>query len=135
MKRICKTCSGEASFYGLCQRCRVIPVPPVKQRRRAAPGRRPAHPIANSRKWRRLAKSLLQDDPFCKRCQRMGKRRAATQVDHVLPARIFPDRMMDPDNTQNLCKPCHDVKSGGERRGFAYDYRRAVTYNLAEMAA
>ena len=132
MDRICKTCARKATYRGFCDACRQVPTAPLKQRRRLQSGRRPAHPVANTKAWRRLAKTLLQAEPYCKRCERMGHRRPATQVDHVLPARLFPEKAMDPDNTQTLCKRCHDFKSGGERRGLAYDYRRGVAYNLAE---
>lgn len=49
----------------------------------------------------------------------MGRVTAATVVDHIVPVREAPDRRLDPDNLQPLCKHCHDsLKAQQESRGY-----------------
>lgn len=59
--------------------------------------------------WQKRRKDYIQKHPFCCRC---GK--PTTDVDHIVPrSRGGSD---DERNLQPLCKPCHNAKTGRERR-------------------
>lgn len=71
--------------------------------------------------WRRLyrlpamkawARAVLLRDPVCVAC---GKA-LATEADHVLPVRDYPEKAFDLDNGQGLCKSCHSRKTLTEVR-------------------
>ena len=65
---------------------------------------------------------------LCVHCKRKGKRREATDLDHIIPFRGKHDpRRTDPYNRQPLCKACHEAKTVAERKG-EYD----VTTDLKE---
>lgn len=74
------------------------------------------------RKWRVTAKYVnarrwfLEDNPYCQYCLRDNVHRAATEMDHIIPAWQRPDLFWEESNWQGLCAPCHKVKSDAERR-------------------
>lgn len=49
----------------------------------------------------------LADEPLCRSCGRV-----ATVVDHIVPFAERPDLALDYENTQSLCRDCHNVKTG-----------------------
>ncbi|MFD1341459.1 HNH endonuclease [Litorisediminicola beolgyonensis] len=62
--------------------------------------------------WRKLRARHLANYPACVRC---GK--PATDVDHIIPRRLAPERRLDPTNLQSLCKSHHSgAKQREERR-------------------
>lgn len=63
-------------------------------------------------RWRAARKRYLRGHPLCLECQRNGRTRPATVVDHVLPHRGNEDLFWDQNNWQPLCKGCHDKKTG-----------------------
>lgn len=60
-------------------------------------------------KWQQLRKDYIRRHPYCCKCAA-----ATTDVDHIIPrAKGGSD---DERNLQPLCKRCHNVKTGRERR-------------------
>ena len=64
-----------------------------------------------------LRDRTLQREPFCRFCKARGRVTAATVADHITPHRGDLELFLDPDNTQGLCKPCHDGQKQREERG------------------
>lgn len=60
--------------------------------------------------WQRLRLSVLNREPFCRRCELNGRTTEATLVDHIVPIR-FGGARLDEANLQPLCVPCHVVKT------------------------
>ena len=71
--------------------------------------------VHNTRRWRRLRRSILAGEPLCRRCSAEGRTRAAEEVDHVVPIGRG-GAAWDPDNLQPLCRACHEAKSAREHR-------------------
>lgn len=66
-------------------------------------------PFLESKKWKRLRKSVLARDGYmCLYCKRFGKRIQADHVHHVLPREFYPEYRYTPWNLISLCKTCHD---------------------------
>ncbi len=65
------------------------------------------------RAWRRLARQVLREDPWCRHCKAKGKREPATLVDHIVPK---PKGSDDRANLQPLCRGCHARKTAAEQR-------------------
>lgn len=63
-------------------------------------------------KWRRESKAWLDRHPFCADCDRAGRIRLASLVDHIVPHRGNMKLFWDRGNWQSLCKTCHGVKTG-----------------------
>ncbi|MEM9765209.1 MAG: HNH endonuclease [Pseudomonadota bacterium] len=64
--------------------------------------------------WRKIRARHLQKHPFCVRCGA-----PATDVDHIIPRAIAPERRLDPTNLQSLCSTCHSSwKQREERRQY-----------------
>lgn len=70
-----------------------------------------------TKRWRRIRKEILGDDPMCVCPQCNGVGKPANVVDHIKPhrgdARLFWDR----DNMQPLNKQCHDSWKQREEGG------------------
>ncbi len=61
------------------------------------------------RKLQRLRDELFSRNPLCVECERQGRVTLATQRDHIKP--LGEGGEDTEDNTQGLCKPCHEAKS------------------------
>lgn len=60
----------------------------------------------NTYKLRKWAKACsLRDKNTCYMCDRVGR----TEVHHIYPKSIFPDKAYDLDNGISLCKMCHII--------------------------
>ena len=90
-----------------------------------------SHPTQSDRKWRKLSKDFLAENPNCASCAMAGKSTRATVTDHIFPWRKYPDRKYDRDNLQALCRPCHAVKTAYEKKGIFYDYVHRREYVIS----
>lgn len=86
--------------------------------------RRKSHDFYRSKRWRKVRKLFLQNNPFCVKCKESGKLVSAKVVDHI--QRVNPANPYDTQNgtwgeplmsknLQGLCSKCHDRKSAKER--------------------
>lgn len=67
--------------------------------------------------WRKIRALHLKRNPYCVCCGDW-----ATDVDHIVPRRIAPERRLDPSNLQSLCKQHHSgAKQREERRLYGKD--------------
>ncbi len=63
--------------------------------------------------WRRLRLAKLAADPICQiRTHCLGL--VATEVDHRIPIRQWPEGRLEWNNLQSTCKPCHAAKTRRE---------------------
>lgn len=76
----------------------------------------------NSR-WAKARLTFLARNPLCVFCQKEGRLRQATVVDHVIPHKGDRTLFWDSDNWQSLCQMHH---SGSKQRMEA----RRITYSL-----
>jgi 5-methylcytosine-specific restriction protein A len=68
------------------------------------------HRTLTGRPWRRLREQILQRDKYlCQHCQRAGRVREATEVDHKTP--LSKGGTDKPENLQSLCSSCHEAKT------------------------
>ncbi|ALG75158.1 hypothetical protein AL072_29920 [Azospirillum thiophilum] len=66
--------------------------------------------------WLDIRAWRLSVEPLCRMCSEHGLTVAATVVDHVKPHRGDRALFFNRENTQSLCKPCHDgPKQAAER--------------------
>ena len=70
-----------------------------------------------STEWRKLRQLKLQKNPMCEICFAEGRASEAVIVDHILPAREYPDRRLDIENLQSVCMSCHSRKTRREEKG------------------
>lgn len=62
------------------------------------------------RQWELLrAATLERDKHLCQPCLREGKLTPAREVDHIVPK--FEGGPDDLNNTQAICRPCHQAKT------------------------
>ncbi len=59
--------------------------------------------------WRKLRDARIAAEPLCRHCQARGLVTPAVEVDHILPRALGGKDEWD--NTQSLCKPCHQDKT------------------------
>jgi 5-methylcytosine-specific restriction enzyme A len=62
-------------------------------------------------RWRATRKRFLAIHPLCAECRRLGRVKAATVVDHIVPHKGSANLFWDESNWQALCKKCHDSKT------------------------
>lgn len=67
------------------------------------------HQRAMGRINQRLRRELFEEHPLCARCEAQGRVTLATIRDHVVA--FVNGGSETPENTQALCKPCHDDKT------------------------
>ena len=131
MATICRGCSRPATFKGLCDRCQRIPTArPASKPWRGK--RKRAYALSADTTWREMSKRFLEANIWCARCLLQDSKTLAKVSDHIIPVSHRPQLKHDPTNLQPLCKPCHSVKTGAERRGIAYDYMRRVQYRIGK---
>lgn len=70
-----------------------------------------AHERGYDSRWREARREHLRVHPLCEECQRAGRIRAATAVDHIIPHRGDKRLFWDRSNWQSLCDTCHGRKT------------------------
>ena len=69
--------------------------------------------------WQDLRLWRLTVEPLCRMCAEHGQDTPASVVDHIIAHKGDMVLFLLSDNTQSLCKPCHDRhKQRAERAGF-----------------
>ena len=71
----------------------------------------------HSATWKKLRKLILARDPLCVICLAAGQVTEATQVDHIVPRRIAPDRSYDSTNLRSICASCHSRRTRQDQLG------------------
>lgn len=66
--------------------------------------------------WPEVRANHLATHPLCVHCLAATLITAATEVDHRIPHNGNRELLLDPENLQSLCKPCHTTKTQSERR-------------------
>jgi len=65
--------------------------------------------------WKITRKMVLDNEPLCRHCRKVGKLTPATEVDHIVPLiSVGSKGATDPANLQPLCKKCHSTKTALE---------------------
>ena len=65
--------------------------------------------------WMKIrARILRRDKGLCQECQRNGRLREATQVDHITP--LHRGGQDNDANLEAICANCHDAKTSSEMR-------------------
>lgn len=79
------------------------------------------HKLYNSKYWKELRATQLLLQPYCQECAKLGVRRRATDVDHIIPHRGNIELFNDIDNLQSLCHSCHSIKTMQEKKDLSAD--------------
>ncbi len=95
----------------MCSTCGAAKRKREDTARHDAPGRR----ITVSTTMAKASKGYLRHHPLCVKCYADGALVPSTVTDHIVPHRGNQKLAWDTGNWQALCKPCHDVKTAGER--------------------
>lgn len=117
--RICKLCNSRATENGYCERHKSS----INDSQHCYDSYRADDPIRalyrgkNLKKWQRVRHQVLKRDILCKMCGH----EAATEVDHILSARVIVDNFgidefYNVDRLQGLCHDCHNKKTRIETR-------------------
>lgn len=80
--------------------------------------RETAHERGYTARWRKARDGWLRSYPLCVHCERDGRVRAATDVDHIVPHKGDMVLFWDNTNWQSLCHSCHSLKTATEDGGF-----------------
>ncbi len=76
--------------------------------------------LYNLAAWVVLRKWRLSTEPLCRMCATQGRTTEATVCDHIEPHKGDIRLFLNGENTQSLCKTCHDgAKHREEIRGYA----------------
>jgi len=111
---ICRSCNSRATAGGYCDRHQHTKREQdhLYDRYRADD---PVRALYRCKRWLRVRQVVLRRDALCVSCGH----RAATDVDHILSARIVLDNwgrdaFYDVDRLQGLCHKCHSQKTAVE---------------------
>lgn len=69
-------------------------------------------------KWQQARAGYLARHPLCAECERQGRVKVATDLDHITPHKLDMVLFWDRDNWQGLCHACHSTKTAKEDGGF-----------------
>jgi len=102
----------------------------VQTGQKYCPRHKPFHPEETrsagkrgyGREWQKARRVYLASHPLCVICQKEGRYRKATVVDHIIPHRGDEQLFWDQGNWQALCKMHHDLKTGNEDSRPTYKY-------------
>lgn len=67
-------------------------------------------------KWQQARIGYLRNHPLCVYCEREGRIKAASLVDHKIPHRGNMKLFWDSDNWAALCSHCHNTTKAAEER-------------------
>lgn len=71
-----------------------------------------------TKQWQSIRAMRIANEPWCRYCLEIRKLTPTHAIDHIVPVKERPDLALDYDNTQGLCKHCHDsVKRREELAG------------------
>lgn len=71
----------------------------------------------HSASWKRVRDLIrIRDNGLCVECLNDKRITVGTIVDHIIPIKQNWNKRLDEDNLQLLCQPCHNKKTGTERR-------------------
>jgi 5-methylcytosine-specific restriction protein A len=103
----CPSFAIPGSKHGRCRAHTTDTYRRIEQRRGTAKAR------GYDEGWKRLAKAIKRDQPFCVQCKAAGVVQLAQEVDHVVPLAHGGARL-DRANLQPLCRECHADKTANE---------------------
>lgn len=92
--------------------------PEVERKRdeaREESGRNARQQFYHSAAWRRLAESVIAQEPTCRMCKERGEVALSECVDHIEPLARRPDLALERENLQGLCNSCHARKTRREQ--------------------
>jgi 5-methylcytosine-specific restriction protein A len=89
-----------------------------KQTKSAEYEQRPERRLMKSRRYREARELFLAEHPLCSECERQGRTRAATVLDHREPHGGDYEKFWDQSNWQSLCQSCHSIKTNERNGGF-----------------
>ena len=70
-----------------------------------------------SDEWLKFSTDFLRASPWCWGCASIGVSTRASLLDHIIPMTDAPERLLNTNGVQPLCRPCHDqAKRELERR-------------------
>ena len=79
------------------------------------------YPHLYGRRWQKLRRQYLAENPLCEWCEQEGKIHPAEELDHIEKHNGDPVKFYDLDNLQGLCKYHHrTVKARIERSGVVH---------------
>ncbi len=67
--------------------------------------------VYHTQDWKDLRKEALQIQPLCECCLAENRVNEATQVDHIVPISVAPEKAFDIDNLWPLCASHHAKKT------------------------
>ena len=117
MKKICSQAGCKAIVSDGGYRCPKHPPKPVKINRKA----RYSHHyhegknIYYTNRWKRIRKVVLDAEPLCTHCKKLGIFRPAKIVDHIKEV-VDGGDLFDIDNLEGLCFSHHNTKTAREKK-------------------
>lgn len=67
--------------------------------------------------WDALSKAWRFEHPLCAPCEREGRVTVAEMVDHIVPVKQAPERLLDRSNLESMCLEHHARKSAIDGSG------------------
>jgi 5-methylcytosine-specific restriction protein A len=71
--------------------------------------RKPPTERIRGRALQTIRRRYLAENPLCVHCEKQGRSRIATEVDHIEP--LYKGGSESDDNRQGLCMSCHEAKT------------------------
>jgi len=79
---------------------------------------KPWKKLYSTKRWQSLRSYRLNKEPLCRYCLERGKLNPAEVIDHIRPHKGNEELFYSYENTQSLCKRCHDsAKQSEENKG------------------
>ncbi len=87
---------------------------------------KPSAPSPYTYQWQQARLRFLREHPLCVMCERDGRAKGASVVDHRVPHKGDPVLFWDESNWQSLCKTHHDSEKQSEEKSG----RRITGYDI-----
>jgi 5-methylcytosine-specific restriction protein A len=76
--------------------------------------------VYNTRRWKRLRRLKLQNNPICEKCWERGRVTPTEEIHHIVPFAQDMELAYDYDNLIALCIECHKEMHKHIRDGIEY---------------
>ena len=102
-------CRGFSTGNGYCKEHQYIHLEKMAVRQKRVDDKRgQSQDRGYDWQWRKVRRLKFLSNPLCEWCESKGIIKSAEEIHHIVSIKEAPDKRLEIDNLQSLCKACHE---------------------------